>query len=187
MHDKLEGFHIYGPPEREICAVVAQMISILEQKDSHKPEEVFHSVSSLLSESVSSQVLHLLCEKTHIDYLSLMQTTQGIALRHLSPKILLHFMLFPPIYLAQKLEIDPQIAVELLNELRRSFIIDEPLVWLKRLLSYIEKERAHYAQAKQDLLHGLAVVNQPVDTAEERKIRARKLKPILKPGPPGTT
>ena len=182
--DTLSVFHMHNP-DISSYALIAHVVSILEQKDFQDPGVILRNISNLLEEAESTHLLHLICQKLHVDYLSLMQTCQGIAMKHMAPRVLLHLMLFPPIYISQKLEIDPQIAVELLNELRRSFTIDDPILWLKRLLSITEKERLRYTNAQQDLIHGLAPVNQPVDTAEERKQRDRRFKPTLRPRPPG--
>ena len=43
------------------------------------------------------------------------------------------------------------------------------------MLHTIEKRIKHHALTKENQLHGLAVTEQPLDTAEERKLRERKL------------
>jgi hypothetical protein len=180
--DTLAGFHLRNP-DTASYALIAHLISILDKKDFTNHKIILRNVTSILQDAEATHILHLMCQKMHVDYLSLLETCQQIAQRHITPRLLLHILLLPPSYISQQLEVDPIIALELLNELYRSFNIDDPIEWLKGLLNSTQKARLHEQHAKEDLLHGLAVVDQPIDTAEERKLRDRRLKPVLRPHP----
>lgn len=90
-------------------------------------------------------------------------------------------LFFSANYISQKLQIDIDTTKQLLNQLHGTFTIDDPILWLQRLLNQVEKQRIHMQLAKDDLMHGLAPINQPTDTAEERKIKERKFKIRFRP------
>lgn len=179
-YDTLSEFHLRNP-DTKIYALIAHIVYVLEQIPDGDREQLQRNLSNLLGEAESMRILQLICHKQDIDYLALMQKCQSITIKHISPRLLLHIMCLPVPYVAQKLEIDQERVFALLQELHAVFTIDDPIYWLKMFLAQTEKDRLYLQQAKQDLLHGLAVVNQPVDTAEERRIRERKFHLRYKP------
>jgi hypothetical protein len=173
IYDTLLGYHAQNT-DNIAYSSMAHLIVVLEEYDGTNLNLVGRNVSNLLGEVEAMHIMHLICQRSHIDYLELMQDCQKITLRHITPRLLLQIACLPISYVEDKLEIDQFWASQLLDKLRHNFTIDDPILWLKRLLNQTEKERLHYAHAKEDLLHGLAVTNQPVDTAEERKLKDRR-------------
>ncbi len=178
-YDPLSEFHLHQTDEKTY-ALIAHIIAMLEQEKSNL-DLLYRNLSNILGETEATSILKLICRNKHIDYLNFMEKAQVSYLRHFSPRLILHMLCLPGNYVAVRLQIDHDTAAKLLAELRNEFTIDDPIVWLKQVLSQAEKESLRYQHAKDDLLHGLNVVNQPTDTAEERKIKQRKLKPSLRP------
>jgi len=165
--DTLTEFHLHNP-NNVAYTLLAHLISVLEDRNLETPHDTPRNVTNLLGETESTSILKLVCQKNHVDYLQLLQDCQDITIKHISPRLLLHIACLPAPYVAEKLQIDEYRVNQLLDQLKKNFTIDDPILWLKRALNLTEKERIHAQQDKENLLHGLAVVNQPVDTAEER-------------------
>lgn len=177
--DSLSEFHL-GNPDSKVYSIVAHLLYVLEQMPNGEREQIQRNISNLLGEAESTRILQLICHKQNIDYLGVLQKCQEITLKHISPRVLLHIYCLPIPYVAEELQIDPYRVAELLAELQHIFTTDDPVLWLKLFLAQTEKDRL-YLQAKANLLHGIEPVNQPVDTAEERKIKERKLQFRFKP------
>jgi hypothetical protein len=179
--DTLAEFHMHNHPDK-VYALLAHIIAILDIPTANDTQDdTYRNISNLLGDLESIKIMQLFCHIYHIDYLELMHECQTITLKRISPRLLLHIMFLPTPYVANKLEIDVYFAQELLTHLRNAFTIDQPLLWLRRLLDQTNKERLHDNEAKHDLLMGRSIAEQPVDTAEERKIKLRKFHLTLKP------
>lgn len=176
FYDPLANFHLHNP-DTNAYARIAHLVSILDRRTDDNTDWVIQNISNILGEAESGRILQLICEKSHLNQAQLISHCQQLTTYKISPRLLLHIACLPTYFVADKLQIDEDRVMQLLNELRKIFTIDDPILWLKRLLSQTEKEQLFYERSKEELLHGLAVVNQPVDTAEERKLRERKLKP----------
>jgi hypothetical protein len=179
--DTLAEFHFHNP-DNAAYATIAHLVTLLEQGETGSDRAtILRSIADLIGDAEALHILQIACRKLHVDYLKLINECQSIAGSHIiAPRLLMYLICLPIPYISEKLQVDEYRASQLLDELRRNFIIDDPIKWLKLLLELIEQERLHYAKQKEDLLHGLAVTTQPVDTAEERKLRERRLNPLIK-------
>lgn len=179
--DTLAEFHMQNP-DNTAYALIAHLISVLENHEGSDQQKTWRNISNILGEMQSERILHLMCQIDHIDYAQLIQDCQSITLTHISPRLMLHLAILPVSYVSKELQIDDYWSEQLLEQFHKQFTIDNPIVWLKRFLSITEKERLRYGHEKQDLLLGRAVVNAPIDTAEERRIKhSHRLRPDLEP------
>ena len=71
-------------------------------------------------------------------------------------------------YIANVLELNLIQTKQMIEQLRHTFTIDNPVLWLAVWLCNM-KIRLLPIKSRDELLHGLEVVNQPVDTREERR------------------
>ncbi len=74
--------------------------------------------------------------------------------------------------IAMILELDVEEATKLLEQLRLSFTIDDPLEWLKAYVAKIAKTKLS-KRTKKDQLLGKYALGQAEDTAEERRVKER--------------
>lgn len=180
MFDTLAEFHLHNFEDRTY-ALMAHLISVLQNEKNTGLETKYRNLANILGDAEATSMLKLICRLEHVDYLELMQQCQTSPQRHFSPRLLLLLLLFSANYISIKLQIDIDTTTKLLQQLRGTFTIDDPIAWLQRLLTQVEKHRVSMQLAKDDLMHGLDPTNQPLDTAEHRKIKERKLKPYLRP------
>ncbi len=177
--DTLAEFHMHNPDDA-VYALIAHLSVVLEEQNPTNIEQTWRNINNILGEVEASRILHVMCRLMHVDYLELMQSCQNITAQHITPRFLLHLSLLPVNFVAGKLQIDQYWAGQLLEEFRKHFTIDDPIVWLKSFLAITQQERLRYTQAKQDLLLGREVTSTPLDTAEYRR-QKHHFKPRLKP------
>lgn len=183
--DTLHEYHMQNPDDAAY-ALIAHLINSLETHASGDMNDAYRNVANILGEVEANRILHVMCQINHIDYLSLMQDCQKVTSKRITARLLLHMSLFPVGFVAGQLQIDSSTAAKLLEELRKNFTIDNPILWLQSFLTITEQERARYGKEKHDLLMGRAVTNAPRDTHEAKRKRdeLHRLRPDLKP--PGT-
>lgn len=165
VFDTLSEFHLQSLDLR-IYALMIALAGVI-----NNPEQA----SELLGEAEAARILQIICRAYDVDYLNLIATIQQQTNKHITPRILLHILILPVPYVSEKLQIDQDLVAQLLDQLHHTFTIDDPIDWLKNLLHTIEKSIKRHALTKENQLHGLAVTEQPLDTAEERKLCERKL------------
>lgn len=123
-----------------------------------KIRHLVESLTALLKEPGSSDHTHLLM---------------------LIEKLLAELMYLRKYYknsaLAEQLELDIEEANYLIEQLKGSYNIDDPLSWLKGFIAQSNKTRLNSKVKKSELMRGLQAIEQAEDTAEERKLRDRKL------------
>ncbi|HSX20128.1 MAG TPA: hypothetical protein VLG38_03275 [Gammaproteobacteria bacterium] len=183
--DMLPEFHMQHPDDA-VYALIAHLVVVLETYDNEDIATAYRNVANILGETEATRILHVMCQVMHVDYLELMQECQAITSRHLSPRLLLHMAVLPVPYVAEQLEVDQYWAAQLLDQFRKHFTIDPPILWLKSFLNITEQERLRYSKEKEDLLMGRAITGTPKDTAEYRRAtqyhhKRHELKP---PGAP---
>lgn len=154
---------------------------MLEKDRNSALETKYRNIANILEEGAATNILKLVCRLEHVDYLALIQQSQLSSYKHFSPRMLLLMLFFSANYISLKLQIDIDTTTQLLQQLHSTFTIDDPILWLQRLLSQVEKNRLRMQLAKEELMRGLDTTSQPLDTAEDRKLKERKLKPYLKP------
>jgi len=76
--------------------------------------------------------------------------------------------------LANQLEIDIEEATYLIEQLKNSYNIDDPIAWIKSFIDQANKNKSHASVKKSELMRGLQAIGQAEDTAEERKLKERK-------------
>lgn len=179
--DTIPEFHMQHPDD-QVYALIAHMISVLETHQARNIKAAYQNISNMLGEGEATRILKVMCQVQHVDYLELMKDCQSVTLRRVSPRLLLHIAVLPVPFVASQLQIDQYWAGQLLDQLHKHFTIDDPIVWLKSLLSITEQERMRYSKAKEDVRLGRAVVDPPADTAEYRRTQQwHRLRQDLKP------
>ena len=142
---------------------------------------------NLLNEQNSHVILKFLCYISGVSYDRLLSSCYekfNQQEKHIDlPKLLCHLLCmwgscFSDTYMSKVLELDVIEVQQLISHLRSTFTIDNPIMWLQGLAAKYERNRLSPLKCKQDLMHGLDVVNQPVDTREDRRIKNRNLKKL---------
>lgn len=139
--------------------------------------------NNLLTDNNSHIILKFLCYLSGISYDRLINNCTNVTEieNHAAlPRLLCQLLCmwgscFSDTYMSKVLELDVIEVQQLIGHLRNTFTIDNPVLWLQGLAAKYEKSRLAPLKNKQDLVHGREVVNQPVDTREERRIRNRNL------------
>ena len=175
--DTLSEFHLKKIPESRVYALVALLICALEEEIPHNQSQIANQISEILGDRESKRILELLCLKFGVDYSKFIQECHELYGGHASARMLLHIAILSLSFVCGVLQIDEDEASQLLDHFRHTFTIDSPLSWLKAMLHQSEKQRLYVRQAKELLMLGRESVGQPVDTAEERKLKHRRLHP----------
>ena len=171
--DTLLEFHLHNP-RVSVHALISNLVNILQGDGSPNLDAKWEDISNTISENDAERILQFACKKAEVDYANLVKEAKS-QIHHISLRLLLRMIAFPLSYVAGKLQIDQFRAAQLLDQLRTSLIIDDPLTWLKDLEYYCEQERQVYELEKSAESHGVQLTHQPADTAQERKERKRRL------------
>ena len=171
--DSLVEFHLHKPPT-SVYVLINHIVQILKNDGSTNLDALWDEFSNSVSEEDAARILQLACKKARVDFNQLISDINA-HVKHISLRLLLRMIAFPVSYVAAKLQIDPFRAAQLLDQLRKSLIIGDPLTWLKDMEFYAEKERHVYENEKAAELHGEYVTHAPRDTAQERRERKRRL------------
>lgn len=163
--DTLSRFHMQNP-DFKAYEQMARLLQALENEQ----EDI---ATDILDETNSPHIIQLLCNKTDVDLAELYTETQIMTRQQISPRLLLHIIFLSLGKVSNELEIDYDETFQILQHLKSTFTIDDPILWLKRFLEQCEQEHLKLREQHHKLMHGLEVVNQPLDTAEERRVKER--------------
>ena len=122
-----------------------------------KIRHLVENITTLLQDPGSSDHTHLLLliEKLLVELMYIRKCYQNFAL-------------------AEQLDLDIEEATYLIEQLKGSYNIDDPLSWIKRFIAQSNKTRLNSKVKNSELMRGLQAIEQAEDTAEERKLRDRK-------------
>lgn len=153
---------------------IDKILNILKTK-TKKSHEIGDDLQNILDNNdTAKKILDLISDKYNISY----ESSQ-----HIIPDCMaLHLLLLTKCYnslpfVANKLDIDFDIAKEILEHFKHTFTIDDPVLWLENFLKQSESDVLQCEISKKDLLLGRAIVNQAQDTAEERRVKDRNRHP----------
>ncbi|MBT6538799.1 MAG: hypothetical protein HOL58_04850 [Francisellaceae bacterium] len=140
----------------------------------------------------SLTILKFLCYSSNINHSTLL----SIASKEICPnnnislpKLLCHMLCMwgsslSDSYMSNVLELDISEVRQLIEHLKQTFTIDDPIRWLQSLAKKYEKQRLESLKNKENLMHGWEMTTQAIDTREERRVKNRRLK-NLSPHPDG--
>ena len=173
--------------ECNLYEITDNIEKLLQDINNTNRNETIEKISKILDQHTSMEVLHLICKKTNIKYSELFKTKDK-KYSYSKAKLILHLWLLNGCYnsiteIANSLEISANEAQLLLEHLRHTFTIDNPLNWLLSFKSKTLQERNKCEIDRSKLMHGREVVNQARDTGEERRVKLRKkIMSLLFPG-----
>ena len=168
--------------DRRTYELVENIIEVLELQNSENQEYVKRKLDEILDDDQAAVVLQVICQRMGINVKQLIDKF-ATSIGHIPPhKLLIHLLFIENCYnsvvfVSKQLDLDPGMAAYLLDQLRHSFTVDDPIVWLKLLLAQTEKALVFRKAEKQKLMSGLAITVQEEDTAEARKLKERRLNP----------
>lgn len=175
-YDPLSEFHLRNP-DHASCQLLDKIIGLLHTVNDKNRECVADTIISLLGEAESTRLLRFFSDKTHFDFENIhIQTNQSI--KRILPRLICHIVCLlgcyqSPNFISEKLGLDYDEALQILEHLKLTFTVDKPLIWLENFKSQVDKERHFYFKCKESQLHGREVIDAPVDTAEERRLKKR--------------
>lgn len=172
-YDMFQSLHLRNLDDSKVYARIDKVVELLEDMDPTNEREVEDKISELLGEAESTRVFELICLKLNVDATELIKQCQIRTGAPVSPRLLLHVLLFSISYVSNKLQVDQHTVELLIEELSKSFTVDSPLSWLKDFVNLTAQERKHQERTQEKLMKSGYSVNQATDTAEERRVKTR--------------
>lgn len=169
VYDTLSEYHLHNPNTMSY-EILQELLGYLQQasQEGCDTDEIAYKIQELLTDAKSEKLFKLICEKGHVD----------IHKFH-APKLLLHLICLTHCYksvsfVADKLGLDSREAGELLEHLKHSFTIDDPIDWLNRLHLQSKDEHNYHIEYKNKQTQGHDITSKPPDTSEDRKQKLRR-------------
>jgi|GEM_PF-6518929 len=180
MFDSLSEFNL-SVSDRGTYKVIHELQALIEKSkslpisDVNGRKSISARIQQLMTSEDGNKVFALMCHKMGFnpDSITAKKLVDKLPIDTLIKLILLAEIYNSVTYVADILDIDSELADELLNEFKSTFRLDDLLTWLASLLSQRIGHTQDEKKKKSLLLTGFSV-NQAADTREEAKLKERR-------------